>query len=183
MTASEYFERFENGGYTRTIQLLKRLGVPADDAAEYAQAGWVRCLAYIHKLRSESSLDWYVATAALRLFQTEYRRSTRRCPLDELGTTGPDQSMSVIVIDVRRALSNLKPLDHLLLQQLYIEGTSYAELADRLRTTESRLYAKVARARRAFRQLMTGVTDCNSTSHLSIVKNSAADQSLQHASE
>lgn len=152
--ASTYFERFENGGYIRTVQLLRRRGLSADDAAEYAQASWVRCLAYIHKLRSDCSLDRYVATAALRLFQTEYRRSARLCPLDELGTTGPDRSMSVTAIDVRRALSNLKPPDTLLLQQLYIEGASYAELADRLQTTESRLYAKVARVRRAFRKRM-----------------------------
>lgn len=124
MTPEEYSAAYEQG-YSHTRRFIASRGVPLDQAAEIAQAAWVKGWAHRQQAYNIQKVGLWVNTIALNLL----RGSFRRAPTTELhGNVGIVRPISVQTIDYRRVLGQCSPADRKLLEGFYMGGYTSAQL-------------------------------------------------------
>jgi RNA polymerase sigma-70 factor (ECF subfamily) len=156
MTSQEYASAYENGGYQQTARQLRSTGVDHEHASELAQAAWAKGWKCLDQLRDEDQLISWINAIARNLMRSAFRSERRVNQLGTISDAGRALGTDPIVMDVRRALERCRPRHSLVLQMVYCEGHSCAEVASQLRISTSAVYSVLARARVAFASEMGG---------------------------
>jgi RNA polymerase sigma factor (sigma-70 family) len=125
--------------------LRRRTGDPAL-AEELAQETFYRATRAFLGWRGGSAAAWLLAIARNSLAD-EARRGRRLAPLPEdlVAEADPEQA-----IDLETALARLSPSHRRLLELVYFDGYSHAEVAAMTDTTPGAVKTAVWRARRSF---------------------------------
>ena len=111
-----------------------------------------------HRLGAEITLRWMIATAR-NLVGNEYQRRTsereriRRVLLEEVLDAGDDGGFEAV--EVRFAVTRLRPLDALAVQLTYWDGLPAAEAAEVIGCSKGALWVRLTRARAALRAFLT----------------------------
>jgi RNA polymerase sigma-70 factor (ECF subfamily) len=107
---------------------------------------------YLRLWQHRASIDWdrpiiaWLLVTARRLANNRFRALRRRLAPTR-SALASDELVRVRWLDVREALGTLTPLERTALITTAVEGWSYAEVANVLKTTEGALRAAVSRAR------------------------------------
>jgi DNA-directed RNA polymerase specialized sigma24 family protein len=137
-------------GFNQTVRFLISRGIPADNAAEAAQAGWATGWELRESLRNESYLRTWINRIALNFHRQKLRREARLCPL------GPDipcefaGNRYAAIIETHRILSGCTPPDRALLMR-WMLGATLAEIAGDLGISSTAARIRFLRARRSAR--------------------------------
>lgn len=158
----QFGESYKEGGYDRTRSRLRRLGARENEAAELAQAAWLRGFERLGQLREDTNLRSWIDAIAVNLLWSASRSKREIDPLPEREPAGPSR-ISVVSIDVRRALQKCSPRQRRLLELVYMEGYSASEAAKAFGLSIDAVYSQLARARRVFRNHYEGSSEEHST--------------------
>ncbi len=107
---------------------------------------------YLRLWRHRASIDWdrpilpWLFVTARRLANNRFRALRRSLALTR-SDSPTDELTRARWIDVCQALATLTPIERTALIMTTVEGWSYAEVADALKTTNGALRAAVSRAR------------------------------------
>jgi RNA polymerase sigma-70 factor (ECF subfamily) len=154
----EQFGRaYEQGGYRRTLNRLSKLGVRREQAEDLVQSAWLRGFERLGQLREQTSLLSWVDAIAVNFLRTATRRSRPAEQLPE-GEPGGDIGVDLLSIEVSEALGRCSPRQRRLLELIYLEGYTGFEAAQTLGIPMQAFYSQLARARRALRDNMGGLT-------------------------
>jgi len=121
----------------------------ADATRDAVQSAWTIAWRRMRSLRDPSQVGaWLVAIAANEARQTTRRQRRRPVTdisgdLDVAGGTDPGESLDLL--DLRRALLELKTEDRLLLALRFAAGLDSYEIADQLRMSASGVRSRLAR--------------------------------------
>jgi len=118
MMTQEQFASAYEAGYQRTTGFLRGKGLPESEAAEAAQAAWVRGWECREQLRDSSKAFSWVNSIALNLFRMRLRSGRRTQELPEIAV--PPEARC-IELDVERMLHRCKPKERKLLEAYYLE--------------------------------------------------------------
>lgn len=151
MTAQEFGEAFQNGGYQRTVRFLQGGGADRDLASELAQAAWVRGWERLGQLRDERYVVQWVNAIARSLLITSFRRPQSMDLSHLVYEPGVPPSVNVAEIDMRRGIERCKPHERRSLEA-YMDGYSHDERAAETGKSPAAIHAEVYRARRALRE-------------------------------
>ncbi|WP_212831697.1 RNA polymerase sigma factor [Catellatospora sp. TT07R-123] len=131
-------------GYVR-----RRTGDPAL-AEELAQEAFARATAAFLGWRGESPLAWLLAIAR-NVLADHHRKGRPLVPLEEV--LEPAEAFPHTRIEVRDLLARLPATDRRLLELVYLDGFSHAEVAAMAGRTPAAIRTAVWRAREALRTL------------------------------
>jgi RNA polymerase sigma-70 factor (ECF subfamily) len=151
MTFQQYGSAYENGGYVQTLRALKRSGVRADQAEDFAQTAWLKAWQHLSGLRDEASLNAWINVIAINLERSTVRRERRTEELRPELQSASASADSLLAIDVKRALGELRPKQRRLLELIYCEGFSCRDVARQYGMSLDAVYSALLRSRRAFR--------------------------------
>lgn len=121
-------------------------------AEELAQETFTRATAAFLGWRGGSAPGWLL-TIARNVLTDHYRRGRRLVPLEE--PLLPSQDFPDLGIEVRDLLSRLPPNSRRLLELVYLDGFSQAEVAAMTGKSQVAVRTAVWRAREALRALIT----------------------------
>lgn len=145
-----------DGGYTSSVRILSSRRMIGDQAPDIVQTAWLLCWRSRSKLRDKDCLGSYVRATVRNLVVDVARRGMRFDQLPpEYDPEGPDR-ISLDAILVRQVLGKLAPRQKRLLELVYFEGFTRAEVARSFSTTTGAVYSALARARKAFRAHFEG---------------------------
>lgn len=111
-----------------------------------------------HLAGTEITMRWMIATAR-HLVGNEYQRRTsereriRRVLLEEMLETGDDGGFEAV--EVRFAVTRLRPLDALAVQLTYWDALPAAEAAEVMGCSKGALWVRLTRARATLRTFLT----------------------------
>ena len=132
------------------------------DADELAHEAFVDAWLKIGTLREPEKLGGWLRMIALNLCRMWYRRrrlAWRELP-DEVPAAEPDTDDPALLARMSAGLSELPPLQRLVLVLHYFEGLSYEQMAEFLDVPIGTVMSRLHRARCALRQVLEGpVTD------------------------
>jgi RNA polymerase sigma factor (sigma-70 family) len=149
-----YGSAFEDGGFRRTITVLRGIGANPDLAEELAQAAWARGWERLGQLQDPGSVVEWVTSIAVRMFWDFVLKNRRISPLLTLGfEPHVAPSINLAAIDVDRALDC--PRQKKLVNAVYMEGQSADELAMSLGISVGAVHHRLSRARARLRRQMT----------------------------
>jgi RNA polymerase sigma-70 factor (ECF subfamily) len=119
-------------------------------AEELAQETFYRATRAFLGWRGGSPAAWLLAIARNALLD-EARRGQRLVPLDE--TLAESGSAAEMTVGVSETLARLPATQRRLLELIYVDGYTHAEVAAMTGTTAGAIKTAVWRARQAFQQL------------------------------
>jgi RNA polymerase sigma factor (sigma-70 family) len=155
LTAEAFGESFSTGGFRQTLGKLRRCGANPDLAQEIAQAAWVRGWERLDQLQDHECLVQWVTSIAIRMFW-DVAKGRRITPLLTDGfepQVAP--SVNLDVIDIGRVLD--QPQLRNLINAVYVEGRSAAEVAVSLGISIGAVHHRLSRARAKLRRLVLAV--------------------------
>ncbi len=157
MTRQEYGRAYESG-CGRTVRFLLSRGLPAGEAAEAAQAAWVRGWERRQQVRdSGNTLSW-VNAIALNMYRTDQRHARKQAEFQDRAV--PPASR-LAAVDVERILSDCSPAERELLSKHYLEGWEIRELAQQDGCADSTVRVRLLRARRSARERLERKHRCS----------------------
>jgi RNA polymerase sigma-70 factor, ECF subfamily len=121
-------------------------------AEELAQETFTRATAAFLGWRGGSALAWLLAIAR-NVLVDHHRRGRRLVPMEE--SLLPSEAFPDVGVEVRDLLSRLPPNSRRLLELVYLDGFSQAEIAAMTNKTPIAVRTAVWRAREALRALVT----------------------------
>jgi RNA polymerase sigma-70 factor (ECF subfamily) len=150
----ELFERTS----PRIYRLLLRMTGSEDSAFDLAQATYLRAFQRIYQFDERASVSTWLHRIAVNEALQFFRKSRRsRAELRVVPEHVPDESATSqtdIRIDVRQALSELKPADRAILLLRYQEGLDYGEIARAMNCREGTVASRLNRARARLREIL-----------------------------
>lgn len=153
MTRQEFGGAYQKG-FQRTVRSLQRSRVTEDQAAEVAQAAWVKGLERLGQLRDDRLVSEWVNAIAWN----EFRSTRRRRPLMDLmqmkDEPAVEPSISPMIIAVRQALAKCTPRHQCLLADFYWKDHSCFEIAAQTGRSPEAVHAELFRAREELREHM-----------------------------
>lgn len=137
--------------FAQTVAALRRFGLP-DLAEDIAQAAWAKAWACRDDLRDENRQYSWVATIARNLANDELRRR-RSVRAHSMGWSfAADVPPNLAALEVERILCRCTERQRGLLQTVYLQERSLAEIALEYGISRNALVARIARALKAARQ-------------------------------
>jgi RNA polymerase sigma factor (sigma-70 family) len=147
------FSKAYEAGYPRTERRFIALGATPTEAPDLAQVSWFKGLRAWNTLRESGRLNgWMGAIAINELRSTRRARRCEQLPADYDVAVTPE--INPIAIDVHQALQQIGPRNRELLVLKYFRGYTAVEIAQELRISKDAVYAGLARARNAVRELL-----------------------------
>ncbi|CAG7598606.1 RNA polymerase sigma factor [Leucobacter soli] len=117
------------------------------------------------RIVGDSALPWLLVTAknlARNRRRYQARRAASELP-DELGDDRADPAQAVVrgelASTLAEALGGLEPIDRQIVHLCLVEGASYQEAADRLRSTHATVRNRLSRARKSVRVRLEAETE------------------------
>ena len=155
MNRELYGLAFADGGFRRTVESLRRYGASPQDAAEGAQAAWVKGLGLLGQLKDPARIVGWINAIAINMFRDE---AVRRRRFSSVSSAGEElrilPSVNMASVDLHRAMKRCPPAQRALLEAVLV-GRTAAELAAELHISEGAAVHRLSRARRALRKAMT----------------------------
>lgn len=146
LNAEQYGKAYTRGLSSTTRFLVSR-GCPFDLAQELGQAAWVRGWEHRSQLHEPSKLVTWVNTIALNLYRTSCRRECRDVLIELSEMPRLDG-----YLDAQTILEGLKIPERRQLEELYLEGRAFKEVAEREKVTEVALRVRVCRIKQRLRR-------------------------------
>lgn len=137
--------------WSTVLGFLTRRTADRSLAEELAQETFARATAAFLGWRGGSATAWLLAIAR-NVLVDHYRRTGRLVPIED--SPLPPQAFPDISIEVRDLLSRLPPASRRLLELVYLDGFSQAEIATMTGRSPGAVRTAVWRARDALRALM-----------------------------
>jgi RNA polymerase sigma-70 factor (ECF subfamily) len=136
---------------------LRMLGSP-EDAEDVQQEAFVLAYRHLRDFRGDASFGTWVCSIAARLCLSRKRRRVRHSSArpEDLPARHADPEERMLAVEaaalVQETLLEMAPADRLLIVLKCIEGFSHEEIARVLRCSVESSRARLARARRLFRE-------------------------------
>jgi DNA-directed RNA polymerase specialized sigma24 family protein len=146
LNAEQYGNAYARGFASTTRFLISR-GCPFDLAQELGQAAWVRGWEHRSQLHEPSKLVTWVNTIALNLYRTSCRRECRDVLIELSEMPRLDG-----YLDAQTLLRGLKFAERRQLEELYLEGRAFKEVAEREKVSEVALRVRVCRIKQRLRR-------------------------------
>jgi RNA polymerase sigma-70 factor (ECF subfamily) len=172
------FDEFFDGHFPGLYRFaLTRLNHDEDAAEEVAQAAICKAISKMRTYRGEAALFTWLCTFCRHEISAYYRRTRKaaaqvdlveerpevRAALESIGATleGPEQALDrdEVARLVQVTLDQLPPHYGNALEWKYLEGLSVKEIAGRLKLSPKATESVLTRARAAFRDAFTALTD------------------------
>jgi RNA polymerase sigma factor (sigma-70 family) len=153
--ATEFAEAYKFG-YARTVRALLSCGLRPTEAEEHAQAGWVRAFEKLHSLRDPEQVLPFAIQISLNMMRDDFRRTSRLVSLETAYNSAVASGLTATGIDTDRAVDRTlcccSERARQMLQAVYLEQRSTAEVATDLGITRGAMLARLSRARKAARR-------------------------------
>jgi DNA-directed RNA polymerase specialized sigma24 family protein len=146
LNAEQYGKAYMRGLSSTTRFLISR-GCPLDLAQELGQAAWVRGWEHRGQLHEPSKLVTWVNTIALNLYRTSCRRECRDILIELSEMPRLDG-----YLDAQTILRGLKVPERRQLEELYLEGRAFKEVAAREKVSEVALRVRICRIKQRLRR-------------------------------
>lgn len=127
------------------------LGHNKELAEDICQEAYIKAFLNLKQLKqSENFQGWLYQIAKNLYFDLKRSSSQKETPIEELPDTFAESSDWLLVINVRRVLSQFDLEDRYLILLIELEGYSYQEAAELTGTTEDTVRSKLHRLRKLF---------------------------------
>jgi len=152
MTRDEFGIAYERN-FHRTVGSLIARGLRFEEAEELAQIAWTKGWQRLDQLRDARCVGAWVSRIAVHAASDliAKRMRARETPLQEEALVGYEMNLTD-QLDVRRAIRKCAHRYQVIVEQLYFEGYSERELAQRSGQSVTSIRGQAYRARRVVRE-------------------------------
>jgi len=152
MTRDEFGIAYERN-FHRTVRSLMARGLRFAEAEELAQVAWTKGWEKLDQLRDARCVGAWILRIAVHAASDliAKRMRARETPLQEEAIVGYEMNL-MDQLDVRRAILKCARRYQVIVDQLYFEGYSERELAQRSGRSVTSIRGRAYRARRAVRE-------------------------------
>lgn len=150
------FERFFRERYRTLVRFIYQRVSDRELAEDLAAEAFTRALSK-HDAGVTITMRWLIATAR-NLIGNEYQRResdrerVRRVFVEDVVAAGDEGAF--VAVEVRHAMTKLRPLDALALQLTYWDGLPAADAAAVMECTRGAFWARLTRARAALKRAL-----------------------------
>ena len=135
----------------RLFKFCVLLGHNRELAEDLCQEAYIKAFASLKKLDTPESFYPWLCQIAKNLFFDHTRKQKEKLGDGESDDEGSStESNMEDIVQVQKVLKSFDPADRFLLLMIELEGMSYKETADQLKTTEDAVRSKLHRLRQEF---------------------------------
>lgn len=135
----------------RLFKFCVLLGHNRELAEDLCQEAYIKAFANLKKLDTPESFYPWLCQIAKNLFFDHTRKQKEKLGDGEGDDEGSStESNMEDIIQVQKVLKSFDPADRFMLLMIELEGMSYKETADQLKTTEDAVRSKLHRLRQEF---------------------------------
>jgi RNA polymerase sigma-70 factor, ECF subfamily len=151
---SECFESAYTKGFPRVVKFLRHRGSDPELANELTQAAFVRGWERMHTLRQPERFIEFVISVAVNFYRDEMRKRARLTNFDGAFQIKVGPTVSVDMIDLRRAIKRFPSRQQTLTNEVYIQGRTPDEAARALGISKGAVEHRLSRMKQQLRKKM-----------------------------